>query len=155
MKMKIMLDEGAKCPTRAHEDDAGLDLYARETITIHPYGDSEYDVITRRIRKLPNHASFDTGVHIEIPRGWYGKIESKSGLNVKHNIVSCGGVVDSGYTGSIVVKLYNIGTEPYTFHKGEKIAQIIIQPYLATELEVVDELSETDRGNAGFGSSGV
>lgn len=152
--MKIMLDEGAKCPTRAHENDAGLDLYARETITIYPYGEAEYDAITRRSRKLPNHASFDTGVHMEIPRGWYGKIESKSGLNVEYNIVSCGGVVDCGYTGSIVVKLYNLGTEPYTFHKGDKIAQIVIQPYLAPELEIVDELGETERGQQGFGSSG-
>jgi dUTP pyrophosphatase len=153
--MKIMLDEGAKLPTRAHEDDAGLDLYARETLTIYTYDEMGYDVLTRRSRKLPNCASFDTGVHMEIPVGYFGKIESKSGLNMKHNIVSCGGVVDSGYTGSIVVKLYNLGTEPYTFHKGDKIAQIIIQPYLAPELEVVDELSETDRGNNGFGSTGV
>lgn len=154
MKMKIMLDEGAKCPTRAHEDDAGLDLYARETLTIYPYGEAEYDALTRRSRKLTNCASFDTGVHMEIPSGYFGKIESKSGLNVKHNIVSCGGVVDCGYTGSIVVKLYNLGTEPYTFHAGDKISQIIIQPYIAPELELVDVLDVTERADSGFGSTG-
>lgn len=158
--MKIVLDEGAKLPTRAHEKDAGLDLYAREEVTISPVGckeatlknfGGECNVV---YRPVPHWASFDTGVHMEIPSGYYGKIESKSGLNVKHNIVSCGGVVDCGYTGSIVVKLYNLGTEPYTFNKGDKIAQIVIQPCIAPELEVVDELSETDRADNGFGSSG-
>lgn len=156
MKMKIMLDESAKCPTRAHENDAGLDLYAREEVTIYPYARRVYSVVESGVieQYLPNCASFDTGVHMEIPNGYFGKIESKSGLNVKHNIASCGGVVDCGYTGSIVVKLYNLGTEPYTFHKGDKIAQIVIQPCIAPELEVVDELSETERGQQGFGSSG-
>lgn len=155
MKMKIMLDEGAKCPTRAHEDDAGFDLYAMEDKIVYPVKDAITTAFSSVI-DLPYNCSesFDTGVHMEIPRGYYGKIESKSGLNVKHDIVSCGGVVDSGYTGSIVVKLYNLGTEPYTFRKGDKIAQIVIQPFIAPELEVVDELSETDRGSLGFGSSG-
>lgn len=152
--MKIVVDEGAKCPTRAHEDDAGFDLYCREDKVIFPRQVTMFDGDGFG-KPVDISESFDTGVHMEIPGGYFGKIESKSGLNVKHNIVSCGGVVDSGYTGSIVVKLYNLGTEPYTFHKGDKIAQIVIQQYLAPELEVVDELSETDRGNNGFGSSGV
>ena len=136
--MKIMLDDGAFAPIRAHETDAGLDLIAKERVKIWP-GMS---------------ACIDTGVHIELPHGYYGKVESKSGLNVKHNIVSCGGVIDEGYTGSIVVKLYNLGDKAYVFNPGDKVAQLVIQPYVAPELEIVKELSETDRGSNGFGSTG-
>lgn len=136
--MKIKLDDGAIMPTRAHETDAGLDLYARETVRIWP-GQSEI---------------FDTGVHIELPRGFYGKIESKSGLNVNHSIVSCGGVIDEGYTGSIAVKLYNLGNTSYVFNAGEKIAQLVIMPYVTPKIEQVDELEDTARGAQGFGSSG-
>jgi deoxyuridine 5'-triphosphate nucleotidohydrolase len=136
IKTKVKLDEGAKMPTRAHPEDAGLDLYARETQTIR------------------NSAVFDTGVHLAIHRGFFGKIESKSGLNVNYGVVSCGGVIDSGYTGSIKVKLYNLGNEDYTVKKGDKIAQLIIQPCVAPELEEVEDLDDTPRGDKGFGSTG-
>lgn len=136
--MKIMLDEGTICPQRAHPQDAGLDIFSREEKVILP-GDS---------------AVFDTGVHIELPEGTFMKLESKSGLNVKYSIVSHGGVIDQNYRGSIAVKLYNCGDKPYMVRKGQKIIQGIIQPYLAPELEVVTELSETDRGSNGFGSTG-
>lgn len=137
--MKIMLDEGAILPTRAHAQDAGLDLYSREDRVIFP-GDS---------------AIFDTGVHVALPAGTFGKLESKSGLNCKYDIVSCGGVIDSGYTGSIAVKLYNLGNREYMIRQGQKIVQMIVQPCLVPELEQVDRLSDTDRGNNGFGSSGL
>ena len=88
--MKIVLDEGAILPTRAHQDDAGLDLYARDG----------------QVVCAKESAKFDTGVHIEIPPSMVGFLKSKSGLNVKHGITS-EGVIDEGYTGSIVVKLYN------------------------------------------------
>lgn len=136
--MKVMLDKDAILPTRAHDTDAGLDLYCREKKRIWP-GQS---------------AVFDTGVHIELPHGYYGEITSKSGLNVNHGVVSHGGTIDEGYTGSIVVKLYNHGTTAYDFQKGDKIAQLIIKQYLAPPLEVVEELEKTDRGDAGFGSTG-
>ena len=136
--MRIMLNPGAYEPTRAHPTDAGLDLKAKE-----------------RVKIWPNlSATIDTGVHVELPPGFYGKIESKSGLNVKHDIVSCGGVIDEGYTGSIVVKLYNLGDKAYIFNPGDKVAQLVIQPYLAPEIEYVEELTETDRGSDGFGSTG-
>lgn len=137
--MKIMLDEGAALPTRAHDQDAGLDLYSREEVIILP-GES---------------AVFDTGVHVELPEGTFGKLESKSGLNVNYDIVSCGGVIDQGYVGSIRVKLYNLGGKPYMIRKGQKIVQMIIQPYLAPALELADRLSETERGEQGFGSSDI
>lgn len=136
--MKIMLDPGAFAPTRAHPTDAGLDLRAKERIKLWP-GMS---------------ACIDTGVHMELPHGYYGKIESKSGLNVNNDIVSCGGTIDEPYRGSIIVKLYNFGSKAYVFEPGDKVAQIVIQPYIAPELEIVDALSETDRGSDGFGSSG-
>jgi len=137
--MYVKLDEGAYMPTRAHDTDAGLDLYSRETKVITPGEDGKV---------------FDTGVHIELPRGCFGKIESKSGLNVNHGIVSCGGVIDEGYSGSIAVKLYNLGVEPYTVVKGDKIAQLVITLYAKPELELVDEISGGERGEAGFGSTG-
>lgn len=136
--MKITLDPGAILPTRAHDKDAGLDLYSREEQIILP-GES---------------AVFDTGVHAELPPGTFGKLESKSGLHFKAGIVCLGGVVDESYRGSINVKLTNFGDKPYMVRKGQKIVQMIVQPYLAPELEVVDELSETDRGSQGFGSTG-
>ena len=136
--MKVKLLDGATLPHRSHPDDAGLDLYARNGATIHP-GEG---------------ASFDTGVCVELPHGTFGKIESRSGLNVKHGVVSCGGVIDHGYTGSIVVKLYNLSDKPYHINAGDRIAQMIIQPYVPVDLEEVDELGETDRGKAGIGSSG-
>lgn len=135
--MKIKLDEGAVMPTRAHSTDAGLDLYARETVIV----------------PVKESATFDTGVHIELPKGTVGMIKSKSGLNVKHGLTS-EGVIDVGYTGSIVVKLYNNSGYDYTVNAGDKISQLVILPIITPDLELVDELEETDRGNNGFGSSG-
>ena len=136
--MKIMLDENAVCPQRAFPNDAGLDLFSREEQIILP-GES---------------AVFDTGVHVELPEGTFGKLESKSGLNVNYDIVSCGGTIDCGYVGSIKVKLYNMGTKPYMVRKGQKIVQMVVIPILRPELELVDHLEETERGSNGFGSTG-
>lgn len=153
--MKIKLDHGATLPTRAHYTDAGLDLYSMEEKTIMPRHISYTELQSGKAKLLPMGETFDTGVHMEIPKGYFGKLESRSGLNVKHHVVSCGGVIDSGYTGSIKVKLYNFGSEPYIVHKGDKICQIIIQPCLCDALQVVDELEETERGENGFGSTGA
>lgn len=141
--MRVVLDEGAIMPTRAHDTDAGLDLYSRETKVV-PAGGS---------------AVFDTGVHIELPildiDGiiTVGFLKSKSGLNVKHNITS-EGVIDMGYTGSMVVKLYNNGKEDYQVNAGDKISQLVIFPILTPALELEDTLDETERGDGGFGSTG-
>jgi dUTP pyrophosphatase len=136
--MKIKLDEGAVFPLRSYAQDAGLDLFSREEQIILP-GES---------------AVFDTGVHVELPVGTFGKLESKSGLNVKYGIVSHGGVIDSGFVGSISVKLYNHGSKPYMVRKGDKIIQMIVQPCLYPELELVDRLADTERGEGKFGSTG-
>lgn len=149
--MKVKLDEGAKMPTKAYKTDAGFDIYSREDKIVPARGS----------------AKFDTGVHIELPtlylnEGLFpfptkfltaGVLASKSGLNVKHNITS-EGIIDIGYDGSIVVKLYNHGDTDYEVKKGDKISQLLIVPILPVELELVEELVGGERGSNGFGSSG-
>lgn len=137
-KLKVMLDPGAKMPTRAHSTDAGLDLYSRECFKLYP-GESH---------------KFDTGVHVAIREGFVGMIKSKSGLNVNHGITS-EGVIDSGYTGSIMIKLYNNGPHSVLIEKGQKISQLVILPIITPDVELVDSLEDTERGNGGFGSTGA
>jgi dUTP pyrophosphatase len=153
--MKIVLDKGAKLPTRAHPWDGGLDLYAPECDCVPPtlvepslVGDSGID-----LEAYVGSVTIDTGVHVQIPEGYVGFIKAKSGLNVKHGL-TCTGVIDAHYTGSIAVKLYNHTSEPYLIKAGDKIAQLVILPCLLPDLELVDSLEETDRGDAGFGSTG-
>ena len=135
--MKIALDEKAIMPERAHAEDAGLDLFAPEDAVV-PAGGC---------------CVIDTGVHVEIPIGYVGMLKSKSGLNVKHDIVS-EGVIDCGYTGSIVAKLYNHGKYDYEIYRGDKITQLVIMPCITPALELVDMLAETERGSGGFDSTG-
>jgi dUTP pyrophosphatase len=135
--MKIQLDNGAYIPTRAYPTDAGLDLYAKE----------------EQIVPARESAIFDTGVHIELPENTVGMIKSKSGLMVKHGIVS-EGVIDVGYSGTICVKLFNHSGYDYKVNKGDKISQLVIMPIVIPELELIEELEETERGSNGFGSSG-
>lgn len=141
--MKIMLDDGAFAPVRAHETDAGLDLRTPIEVTVPARGS----------------AVIDTGIHVEIPSTGVnglvhvGLLKSKSGLNVKHGIVS-EGVIDAGYTGSIRVKLYNHSDTDYTFAAGDKITQLVIIPVHIPKLELVNSLEKTERGDGGFGSTG-
>ena len=135
--MKVVLDEGAFMPTRAHEHDAGLDLYSPICATV-----------------APNDAVIiDTGVHMEIPADHVGLIRSKSGLMVNHDLTS-DGTVDCGFTGSIRVKLFNHGKWHYAIQRGDKISQIVITPIIRPTLERVDKLDDTERGSNGFGSTG-
>lgn len=138
MVMKVVLDPGAYMPERAHKADAGLDLFSRENRVIQP----------------TESYTFDTGVHMAIPAGFVGFLKSKSGLNVKHGILS-DGTIDSGYTGSIAVKLYNHSRLPMSIKKGQKISQIVLLPIITPDLEVVESLEPTDRGAGGFGSTGL
>ena len=92
-------------------------------------------------------------VHVELPEGTAGFLKSKSGLNTKHGITS-EGVIDVGYTGSIVAKLYNHSGIDYKVNAGDKITQLVSVPILTPELELVESLGETERGNKGFGSTG-
>ena len=145
MKLKVKLDHGAYMPTRAHETDAGLDLYSPVSVTVPNRWDEAC---------IDGCVCIDTGVHVEIPAGYVGMIKSKSGLNVKNNITS-EGVIDSGYTGSMVVKLYNHGTHSVQIEKGQKISQLVILPIITPDLEQVESLDATERGDGGFGSTGA
>lgn len=137
-KFKVILDKGAYLPIRAHKTDAGFDLFARENGIV------------------PARGSFtiDTGVHMEIPSGMVGFVKSRSGLHIRHGIFATG-VIDSGYTGSIRVKLNNLENKDYSFSCGDKIAQLVILPIFTPEIEVVGELKKTERGSKGFGSTGT
>lgn len=133
----VVIDEGGFLPLHAHDDDAGYDLRSPDMYVIHAH---ESVVI-------------DTKLRIFIPSGYTGFLKSKSGLNVKHNIVS-EGVIDAGYTNTIKVKLYNHGDEDYVVDRGDKITQIVFLPIVTPQLSVVDYLPKTERGERGFGSSG-
>ena len=123
--MKVMLDRGAYMPERAHSLDAGYDLRTPRAVTVLPY---ESVVI-------------DTGVHVEIAPNHVGMIKSKSGLNVNRDMTS-EGVIDSGYTGSIRVKLYNRGEHQRVLHKGDKISQLVLMPIVTPEPGLVDQLAD-------------
>ena len=151
--MRIVLDKGAKMPTRAHEWDAGLDLYAMEKGVVPGCSYSASTTSYSHGEVNVGRKVFDTGVHIEIPEGCVGLIKSKSGLMVNHKITS-DGTIDSGYTGSIRVCLFNHSMSKYRVKAGDKIAQLVIVPCLLPDLELVDSLEETDRGDNGFGSTG-
>lgn len=138
--MKVKLDPGAFLPERAHNSDAGLDLRipkCADPVVLKPKGS----------------ATIDTGVHVAIPDGFCGLLISKSGLNVKYGILS-DGLIDSGYTGSIRVKLYNLSDICVRLMPGDKCSQLVIMPYYPCGLEKVDALEATERGDNGFGSTG-
>ena len=136
--MKIKLDEGAVMPTRAHPTDAGLDLYSPQDTKVWPWG-----------RTIIN-----TGVHMEIPEGYVGLLTSKSGL-MRDDGITSSGTIDAHYRGPIMAILFNHTGRVYDVKAGQKITQLVILPCVTPELEVVDELDETDRGGNGFGSTGA
>ena len=135
--IKVKLDDGAFVPTRAHELDAGLDLYSPD----------------RKVIRANDWEAIDTGVHIAIPKGYVGMITSKSGLMSNEGITSRG-TIDCGYTGSIKAVLFNHSRKDYIVEKGQKITQLVILPIITPELELVDDMEATERGMGGFGSTG-
>lgn len=136
--INVRLDEWAYMPTRAHYNDAGADLRTPIAFTL----------------KAHESRVIDTGVAMQIPDGWFGKLESKSGLNIKSEIVTPGGVIDSDFRGTIIARLHNQGDTDYKFAKGDKITQIVIQPCLLCDFKQVEELDPAERGTDGYGSSG-
>ena len=150
MKLQITkLDDDAKIPTRAHETDAGLDLYCLEEVTIYP----TYQLDDRGNLEDNFPRIVKTGIAMQLADGYYGHICEKSGL-ASRGIKVGGGIIDSSYTGEVKVIMYNLTASTFKFEKGQKIAQLIIQPCIQPEIQVVDNLKETDRGDSGFGSSG-
>ena len=138
-------DENAKIPTYGSEFAAGADLYA----VIHNE--------ENRVEILPGETAFiDTGIVMEIPNGYVGLVYARSGLSCKQGLAPANkiGVIDSDYRGNIMVALYNQSNEVRTVSEGDRIAQIIIQPVEQFGFKVTENLSNTVRGNGGFGSSG-
>lgn len=143
MKINIKrLSETARLPERGSEYAAGYDLFA----------DLDGDV------EIPPHTTYmvNTGVSMEIPEGYWGGVFARSGLSAKENLrpANCVGVVDADYRGPICVALHNDGDVVRTITPGQKIAQMVVVPFLSVEFEEVAELSETVRGAGGFGSTG-
>ena len=138
IEFKYTLKDGAFAPEKAHAWDAGFDLRTPEKFTI----ESGKSVV------------IDTGIAVAIHDGYVGFLKSKSGLMCKHDIITDGGVIDAGYTGTIAVKLTNKGITPYTFERGDKITQLVILPIPGVEMKKVETLDDTERGNNGFGSTG-
>ena len=137
LNVKLDHDKGALLPVRAHATDAGA------------------DILTPRSFLLPARSSaiIRTGVHVELPPETVGMLKSKSGLNIFHDIIG-EGVIDEGFTNEIVVKLYNLGNDPYQFERGDKIIQLVVMPVHYPAIEQVDEIFGGERGDAGYGSTG-
>lgn len=142
MVLKVKkLRENACAPEYAHPGDAGLDLFACDAVTLEP-GCS---------------AIVKTGVAIALPANTEGQIRPRSGLAAKHQIsvLNTPGTIDEGYRGEVGVILVNFGKAPFAVEMGMKIAQLVVKPVLRVSVETVDALSDTRRGEGGFGSTGV
>ena len=142
MKIK-KLNYNAIVPTKGSEYAAGYDLYAlvEEPVTIPPH----------------TTCKIGTGIAVAIPHGYFGAIYARSGLATKLGLrpANAVGVVDSDYRGEVIVALHNDSEVKQTIKNGDRIAQLVVTPYFVCELDVVDDLGETDRGAGGFGSTGI
>lgn len=138
LKVKLLSD-AAVVPQRMSVSAAGYDLFACERADVPAGG-----------RRL-----IDTGVAVALPHGSYGRVAPRSGLAVKHGITVGAGVIDADYRGPIKVLLMNHGDFTIKFHQGDRIAQLIIERILTPEVALVDDLDDTGRGDAGFGSTGA
>jgi dUTP pyrophosphatase len=134
------LDPKATLPSRNNVSDAGADLRSIENVIIPPL----------------SRALINTGLSLEIPYGFYGRIAPRSGLAVKNGIDVLAGVVDSSYRGPLGIVLYNTDKEKeFVVNIGDRIAQIIFEQHWNFKMEEVSDLSDTSRSNNGFGSSGI
>jgi dUTP pyrophosphatase len=139
MELKVSkLNQEAVLPNYSYEDDAGFDLYSIEDVVLEPF---------KRLQ-------VKTGIAMQIPAGYVGLIWDKSRIAQKLGIKNLGGVIDSGYRGEIMVGVVNLSDETYSFNKGDKVAQMIIQKKETCDIVEVDKLDEAERGDKGFGSSG-
>jgi dUTP pyrophosphatase len=127
-------------PCKAHADDAAYDLHSRQNLTIYP----------GKVALVP------TGLYLELPVGYEAQVRPRSGLALKHSItvLNSPGTVDAGYRGEVGVVLFNAGDTMFTIERGDRIAQMVIQSLPSVELVRAEQLSETERGAGGFGSSG-
>ena len=138
-------------PTRGSESAAGYDLYAYSYENTKPNDNWSLTILPGTSAKI------STGLMVEIPEGYFGGVYPRSGLAAKQGLAPANkvGVIDSDYRGELIVCLYNQSSIPQTVSKGDRIAQLIVQPYYNFIWEEVDELTETERGEGGFGSTGT
>ena len=142
IELPIQLEEGAQVPTYAHESDACADMYSMEDITIPAH-----------YKGVP----VKTGVHIQLPEGWVAMLFPRSSIGAKTplRLSNSVGIIDSGYRGEVRALYDNIGDEPYTISRGDRIAQLMVMPSYRFKAKVVDTLEDSDRGQGGFGSTGT
>lgn len=140
---KLEFAKGLPLPSYATADSAGLDLRSAsmEPIVLSP----------------GQRALVPTGLVVEIPRGYEGQVRPRSGLALKHGIslVNTPGTIDSDYRGELKVIMINLGEDHFMVNYGERIAQLVIAPVVQAQIQEADELSDSDRGEGGFGSTGV
>lgn len=153
IKNGIVVHQTPRGGIYAYDEKTGKLIY--HALCYEMQTDEELDLLSPIDTVVPakGSISIDTGVHIELPPNTAGFLKSKSGLNVKYGITS-EGVIDVGYNGSIVCKLYNHSNLDYEIKRGDKITQLVVMKIDIPELNVVDEFKETERGNGGFGSTG-
>lgn len=133
------LHENAKIPSFAHDADAGMDIYCLENVSI----------------EAGQRVQIRTGIALGVPLGYVGLVWDKSGLAQKAGLTILGGVVDSGYTGEILILMHNTGDTDHFFSAGDKITQILIQKVEHPQIVEVPALQESVRGDKGFGSTGI
>ena len=130
-------------PTRGSEEAAGIDLYA-----------CVYEPIV-----IPPHDSviFNVGVAFELPQGYFGAVVPRSSVGIKKHLRLCNsvGIIDWDYKGNVLVAFHNDGDNPQTINPGDRIAQMVLLPYVTFPIEEVEELTDTERGEGGIGSTGV
>ena len=138
----------------ANQGDAGLDLRASGRFVIgidstkEEISADEYEI------EPSERILVKTGIEVEIPQGHFGSIRDRSGLAMKNGLHCLAGVIDETYRGEIGVVIVNLGKNPYTIRKNDRIAQMVIQPYVRAEIEYAVSLEDSTRGIGGFGSSG-
>lgn len=137
--INYQLDSWGHPLERKHSRDAGWDVRSGEHTTVHP----------------GERAVIGTGIHLDIPAGWYAEVKPRSGLAVRNGIDTLAGVIDSGYLGEVKIVLLNTGNDDFNVDAGDRIAQIIFNKYENVEFVDCPLSTVTDRGNNGFGSTGV
>lgn len=139
LKVKLLFED-SHIPSRGSEEAAGFDLCAAEQVTINPR----------------HTAKVGTGIAVAIPKGYFGALFARSGLATKKGLklANSVGVLDSDYRGEIIAAMYNDSNQPQVILKGDRIAQLVIIPYVSPKIDVVSDLDETERGEGGFGSTG-
>lgn len=154
---------GKNIPKLANPGDAGVDLKAENECTVYPKGwqgekGAEQGLSDFELQAKSNNVTIvHTGLHMAIPTGYMGLVVPRSGISLKNGIqvMNTPGILDSGYRGEIMIGLVNHGNEVFHINKGDRVAQLIIVPFKAPVFLSVDTLGETERGDGGFGSTGI